>query len=54
MPCSSAVFARVSTVQMYFSSSGQVALYTMAAGVSFGYPPAISRRDSSAIIPVLR
>ena len=29
-----AVFARVDTVQRYTFSSGQVALYTMAAGVS--------------------
>ena len=37
MPASLAAIGKVSTVQRMTFSSGQVALYTMAAGVSAGY-----------------
>ena len=36
-----AVCAKVPTVQMNFFSSGQVALYTIAAGVSASYPQGV-------------
>ena len=49
---SRAVWARVDTVQRYTRSSGQVALYTMAAGVWGGYPPAASSFSTCSSRPV--
>ena len=54
MPSLSAVSSNVATVHRTTFSSGQVALYTMAAGVSPGYPPFTSSSDSSPVMPALR
>ena len=53
-PFSRAVRARVDTVQRNTRWSGQVALYTMAAGVSGAYPPAISSSWARSSRPVDR